>query len=137
MTLRLHATCIALAGRGVLLCGAPGSGKSDLALRMIDRGALLVADDITVVAADAGRLIGRAPEGFAGLIEMRGVGIVARPHTAAAPIVLVVQLDAPVDRLPDGPVMRAISGIVLPHFALAGLEPSAPLKLEALVSLTA
>ena len=105
----LHATCVALDGRGVLLRGPSGSGKSDLALRLIDEGALLVADDQTEVRREVGleglpgRLLAQAPETIAGRLEVRGLGIVAQPALATAPVALVVDLvrAAEVERLPE------------------------------------
>jgi len=101
--LLLHATCVALDGRGVLLRGAPGSGKSDLALRLIDDGALLVADDQTAIGEEQGRLVARAPAPIAGRLEVRGLGIVTQPALVAAPVALVVDLvaAAAVERLPE------------------------------------
>ena len=99
----LHATCVALDGRGILLRGASGSGKSDLALRLIDEGALLVADDQTAIAEEGGRLVARAPATIAGKLEVRGLGIVTQPALAEAPIALIVDLVPPaaVERLPE------------------------------------
>src|SRR3546814_14236208 len=71
----VHATTVALDGTGVLLRGPAGSGKSDLALRLIDQGARLVADDRTALALEGGRIIARAPETIAGRTEVRGLEI--------------------------------------------------------------
>src|ERR687898_3364772 len=76
----LHATCVELSGTGVVLLGASGCGKSDLALRLIDRGARLVADDLVTVERHGRRLIARAPEAIAGLMEVRGLGIMRLDH---------------------------------------------------------
>ena len=98
---RLHATCVALAGAGVLLLGRSGSGKSDLALRLIDAGAGLVADDQVLVEARGGRLYGRAPPALAGLLEVRGLGLVRLPFSAEAALAVAVELvSAPPERLP-------------------------------------
>ena len=70
----VHATCVAIGDRAVLLCGPSGSGKSDLALRLIDGGAQLVADDQVVLRAEGGRIVARAPEALAGRMEVRGIG---------------------------------------------------------------
>lgn len=131
MSVTLHATCVAIRGIGVLLTGPPGSGKSDLALRLIDRGAELVSDDGTIVTAQDGRLLARAPATIAGWIEARGVGILARPALATAPLALCLALDSAPVRLPDAPLpTRVIEGIALPLLALAPFEPSAPIKVE-------
>ena len=75
---RLHCTCVQVMGAGILLCGQPASGKSDLALRLIDGGGVLVADDYTEIEARDGRLFGRPPETIRGLLEVRGIGVVKR-----------------------------------------------------------
>ena len=129
MTNEIHAGCVAIAGRGVLIAGASGRGKSDLALRLVDRGALLVSDDYTLLAVAGGRLIGSAPATIAGRIEIRGVGIVELPTSREIPIALYVDLDATPERLPE-PGRIEIRGIALPSLALAALEASAPIKRE-------
>ncbi|MEO7680691.1 MAG: aldolase, partial [Sphingomonas sp.] len=92
MSERIHATTVAIRGRGVALLGASGSGKSDLALRLIDRGAVLVSDDYTEIGAIDGVVMAKAPRTIAGLIEVRGVGIVTVPHLDNVEIALAVQL---------------------------------------------
>lgn len=125
----IHASCVAIRGRGVLIAGRSGSGKSDLALRLIDRGATLVSDDYTLLAAREGTLHAAPPPRIAGCIEVRGVGILPCPHLAEAPVALLVDLDAPVARLPE-PASRSFHGIAVPVVALGALEPSAPIKVE-------
>lgn len=126
----LHASCVAIDGRAVLIEGRSGEGKSDLALRLIDRGAALVSDDYTICTRNSGVLHGAAPANIAGKIEVRGIGILALPHVDRAPIALIVTiLDAP-PRLPDGPRTRRIAGVEVPQVALPALEPSAPVKVE-------
>ena len=78
-TVNIHASCVAIGGKGVLILGDSGAGKSDLALRLIDDGAKLVADDRTELYAARGTLCARAPKSIAGLIEVRGLGIIALP----------------------------------------------------------
>lgn len=127
----LHATCVAIDGRGVLLMGAPGSGKSDVALRLIDRGAMLVADDSTLVEAIDGRLRATCPATIAGRIEVRGIGIVTLPTLAAAEIALCIALDQPPERMPPDPLPTlCFEGIAIPKIALAPYESSVPLKVE-------
>ena len=130
MSETLHAGCIAIGGRGVLIAGRSGSGKSDLALRAIDRGARLVSDDYTIVAARDGRLFARAPETIAGRMEVRGIGIVEMEALAEAPLCLHVDLDSPPERLPQ-PERVEIAGLSLPSLDFSALEASAPIKLEA------
>lgn len=131
----VHATCVAIAGRGVLLHGASGAGKSDLALRLVDRGAAFVSDDYTLVrregAPGSGRLIATAPATIAGMMEVRGLGVVELPGLASAPVALLIVLDAEVERMPaETPPTRLIAGVPVPVVALAALEPSAPIKVE-------
>jgi HPr kinase/phosphorylase len=127
--LLVHGTCVAIDGSGVLLRGAPGSGKSDLALRLIEGGARLVADDQTRLEAKDGRLMASPPATIAGRIEVRGVGIVALPYLAAAPLVLAVDLVAAgeVERLPPARTCPFL-GLAVPLLALAPFEASAPAK---------
>lgn len=97
----LHASCIALDGRGLLILGPSGSGKSALALRFLALGAGLVADDRTQVAVEGGRLIARCPKPIRGVIEARGVGLMRAEAVEAAPVVLVADLGQSEDqRLP-------------------------------------
>lgn len=125
----VHATCVAIGGRGVLIAGRPGSGKSDLALRLIDRGAALVSDDYTELDLVDGRLVARAPARIAGRMEIRGVGLVEIEAAPEAPVCLFADLDSIPERLPE-PATRRVAGQEVPAIALAALEPSAPLKLE-------
>lgn len=136
---RIHATCVALAGAegpaGILLRGPSGSGKSDLALRLIDQGATLVADDqcLLEVRRDGGRcqVFARAPETLVGAMEVRGLGIVSLPRTAEAPVALLVDMVAPetVERLPEA-AEEDLLGVAVPRVALDPFETSAPAKLR-------
>ncbi|MEK7342551.1 MAG: HPr kinase/phosphatase C-terminal domain-containing protein [Pseudomonadota bacterium] len=125
----LHATSVAIGGRAVLLCGPSGIGKSDLALRLIDRGAVLVSDDYTLVKRIDGRLLATAPGTIAGKMEVRGIGIVAMPALAEAPVALLVDLSDRVARMPDA-AQRSVAGVAVPLVTLAPLEASAPVKVE-------
>lgn len=130
MSETVHATCIAIEGRGVLIRGRSGSGKSDLALRLIDRGAALVSDDYTILSKAGGRVVARAPETIAGKLEVRGVGIVEMDPATDVPVCLVADLDRVPDRLPEAAAEATILGTIIPALGLAALEASAPLKLE-------
>ena len=126
----LHACCVAIDGRGVLIEGESGAGKSDLTLRLVDRGAELVSDDYTVLEVQEARLIGRAPERIAGRIEVRGIGIVSLPFRNEVPVAMMVRIEPTPERLPERPEQRCIAGIEIPLVALPALEPSAPIKVE-------
>ena len=125
-----HGTVVALAGRGVLLRGAPGAGKSDLALRLLALGGELVADDQVDLTAAADGLLARVPPTIAGLIEVRGLGIRRLAYRPQVPLTLVVDLVSrdQVERLPE-PATAVIEGICLPRLALDPFELSAPQKL--------
>ncbi len=127
----IHATCVNLTTAAVLLRGGPGAGKSDLALRLIEAGGELVADDQVAVEADAGTLVARPPPALAGLLEVRGLGPVKLPHRAAAIVALVVDLvDADrVERLPV-PAACEIEGVPLPLLRLNGFECSTAAKIK-------
>jgi HPr kinase/phosphorylase len=94
--MQMHASCGARDGRGVLLVGPPGSGKSDLLLRLLDRGFVLVADDRVDIEAG----MASAPPALAGLLEVRGLGILRLPHLPRAPLALAVALGGKAERLP-------------------------------------
>jgi serine kinase of HPr protein (carbohydrate metabolism regulator) len=114
--------------RGVLIEGPAGAGKSDLALRALNAGFRLVADDRVVLWVSGGRLYGRAPDTLAGLIEARGVAIAAVTPVPLAEIALVVQAGTP-ERLPD-PDPADILGLRVPRLVLDLRESSAPAKLS-------
>ncbi|WP_212523721.1 HPr kinase/phosphatase C-terminal domain-containing protein [Actibacterium sp. MT2.3-13A] len=105
----LHASCVALSGRGVLILGASGAGKSALALELMARGAALVADDRTCLRAGPGGLVASAPASIAGLIEARGVGILRADAVPQAEVVLAVDLDrVEAERLPPPREIRLL-----------------------------
>jgi hypothetical protein len=132
----LHGTAVAIGGRAVLFTGAPGSGKSDLALRLIDRGAVLVADDRVLATAQGGAAWLAAPPALAGLIEMRGIGIITRAAADRVPLVLVCPLDVPADRLPQ-PRFASVAGLLVPSLAVAPFAASAALVVETAMALLA
>jgi serine kinase of HPr protein (carbohydrate metabolism regulator) len=126
-----HAGLIArrLAGRwrGVLIEGGSGAGKSDLALRALDQGFRLVADDRVVLWTCEGRLFGRAPGSLSDLIEVRGVDVTTEPAVTFCEVALVVQPGTP-ERLPEPERVERL-GLHLPRQLLSYREPSAPAKL--------
>jgi len=127
----VHATCIAIDGHGILLRGPSGSGKSDLALRAIDQGARLVADDQVVLTRHGENVIASAPSSLHGLIEIRGLGIMRMDAAAEARVALVADLIGPdsIDRLPERRHCE-IEGATIPWMALAPFEASAVPKLR-------
>lgn len=116
----IHASAVAQAGRGLLILGASGAGKSALALDMMARGAALVADDRVILTREGAALIGACPPQLAGRIEARGVGILNAAPAGPVPLALVVDLDrTEPDRLPP---LRHLSllGVALPLVLGAG-----------------
>ena len=126
----LHASCVAVEGRAVLISGRSGSGKSDLALRLIDRGAVLVSDDYTIVRRVSGQLLARAPANIEGRMEVRGLGILPFPSISDVPVALLVDLNLDVVRLPEPRQPVALAGCMVPVVAIGALEASAPIKIE-------
>jgi HPr kinase/phosphorylase len=116
--MQVHASCVARDGEGVLIAGPPGSGKSDLALRLLNRGFILVADDRTDI--DDG--IARAPSSIAGLLEVRGLGVLRLPYASETTLRLLVRLGEDAPRLP-APERDAQTG--LPLVRVAAMTPSA------------
>jgi serine kinase of HPr protein (carbohydrate metabolism regulator) len=127
----VHATAISLDGRAVLLRGPSGAGKSDLALRLIDGGARLVADDQVELRRAGERVLVTAPAAIAGLIELRGVGILRVEAVAEAILAMVVDLVPPsqVDRFPETRC-EDVLGLAVPSIALSPFEASAAAKLR-------
>ncbi|WP_343347055.1 aldolase [Sphingomicrobium sp. XHP0239] len=130
MSENVHATCVALRGRAVLLTGASGVGKSDLALRLIDRGWSLVSDDRTLLDQEDAALVATPPATIAGRIEVRGLGIVTLPHLASAPVALLVRLGEEIDRLPPDDAVETVAGVDLPLLRVDARSPSAPVIVE-------
>lgn len=126
----LHASTVAIDGQAVLITGVSGSGKSDLALRLIDRGARLVSDDYTLVTRVGTTLQVSAPTNIKGKMEVRGVGIIDFDPVEAGIAALIIRLDAAPERLPDFGDTQTIVGITIPALALAPFEASAPIKVE-------
>jgi HPr kinase/phosphorylase len=135
--LLVHATAVAVGGRAVLLRGPSGSGKSDLALRLIDAGARLVADDQSRLWREGTAIFIEAPPSIAGLIEVRGIGILRLAPLPAARLCLIADLVAPdrVERLPE-PASEFILGVFIPRLAVAPFEASAPAKLRLVLAAT-
>lgn len=129
--MNLHGTCLVWQGIGVLLRGPSGIGKSDLALRLIESGAVLVADDQVLLTRDGDRILAAPPDILAGLLEVRGLGLLKFPYEKQAPITLVIDLVEPdqVERLPE-PATADLLGVTLPLRTLFAREPSAHTKVR-------
>jgi HPr kinase/phosphorylase len=138
----LHGTCVSVGGEGVLILGKPGSGKSALALRLVDEPghgisgvplrSELVADDQVIVTRDQGRLMASAPGALRGKLEIRGLGIVTLATPPSAPLALVVKLQdhSAIERLPD-PATFEILGMALPLVEIDAKMASGPARLRA------
>jgi len=124
----VHASTVASEGRAVLISGPSGSGKSDLALRLLDRGFTLVSDDRTILRRLGGKLIASAPDTIKGKLEVRGVGIVEMKTVANVPVALVVELTSEIPRMPDDDQERLILGAGIPLINVDALTASAPSK---------
>ena len=130
-SLNIHASCVMLGRAGVLLLGPSGAGKSDLALRLLDEGARLVADDRTDLFVKNQKLFARAPAAIAGLIEVRGLGIIARPTAKTAAVALAVQLGGPAARLPEPAFYTPLkSAKPVPMMTLDAQAASAPARIR-------
>jgi hypothetical protein len=127
----IHATTVSLDGRGVVLRGPSGSGKSDLAVRLINEGALLVADDQTVLFIEGGRLKAQPPIEIAGKMEVRGIGIVTMGPPAIVPVFLLIDMTDPADvpRMADFVPVELV-GQKIPRIHLAPFEMSATAKVK-------
>jgi serine kinase of HPr protein (carbohydrate metabolism regulator) len=134
----IHATAVLVGARAMLIRGEPGSGKSRLALRLIEtagrelRFARLVGDDRVYLENRSGRLIVRPPQELAGLLEIRGTGIVRVPFEPAAVVGVVVDLGQPADRMPAAASRVAtVDGVTLPRLAIPPDTDPLPLAIEA------
>ena len=140
----VHATCLSFGGAGILLLGPPGSGKSDLALRLIDqpgvgtsglvKRAMLISDDEVMVRRQGDGLIAEAPAPIAGMLEVRGLGIVSLAAEATAKLVLAVKLvaAATIERLPELELSRfELLGLSLPLVEIDAAQASAPARVRA------
>ena len=145
-SLTLHGSCVSIDGRGVLILGEPGSGKSDLVLRLIDqpgfgvtrilRAAHLVADDQVVIRREADALIASAPSRLSGKLEVRGLGIVAVPAAEPVSLLLAVRLcpHQHIERLPEFPATPFhCLGMDLPLVLIDPSTASAPARIRAAI----
>ena len=130
MTRLLQATGVAIGGRGVLITGAPGSGKTSLALALIDRGAVLIGDDGVELDVADGTLLASPAPATAGLIEVRNVGILKREAASRVPVALILKLDPEAPRLVEQAESETIDGVALPLIRLYPESPVLALRAE-------
>lgn len=131
---RIHASCVAINSQGVLLMGKSGSGKSDLALRLLARGASLVADDQVILSVhESGRaVVANVDASIRGLLEIRGIGLVRYPVATDIPVALVIELVTR-DKMEHIPIPATYDalGFAIPKIAIDGFDASAPAKVYA------
>jgi HPr kinase/phosphorylase len=132
--MNLHASAVALDGEGVLLLGASGAGKTDLALRLIHAGGRLVADDRVILTRTHDTLHASAPSTLMGVLELRGIGLIRLDALASAPLRLAVTCSATApERLPPPRSFEA-HGLHIPHITLDPFHASAPARLALYLS---
>ncbi len=136
MTVLHRATCVAIGSRAVLIEGAPGSGKSSLALALIDRGAVLIGDDGVTLEPRGGQLYASPPPNIAGLLEVRNLGLLQFPVQSEVSVALVLRLDPAAERFIEAAEHADLCGVALPLVRLrpdgAVLALKAELALERL-----
>lgn len=125
-----HASTIAIDGQAIMITGISGSGKSDLALRLIDRGARLVSDDYTLITRTETGLMASAPSRLKGKLEVRGMGIIDCEAIDQARVALIVRLGPLPERMPVDNDSEMIAGCPVPAMSIAPFEASAPIKVE-------
>ncbi|GGC22236.1 HPr kinase [Novosphingobium marinum] len=130
MTLVHPAGCIAIGARAILVEGAPGAGKSELALAMIDRGALLVGDDGVSLERKGDRIYASPPPNTRGLIEVRNLGVIELPTGSEVPVALVLRLAPDAPRFVEEAGTETILGVELPALALSPHDAIGAIKAE-------
>lgn len=125
----LHASAVAIDGCGVMLSGPSGSGKSDLTLRLIADGAVLIADDQVAVRAHDGIALLNAPAALRGRLHVHGLGVLHFPHADNIPLRLWVEASEQVEPLPNLRQFRAVAGVRVPLLPLRLTDASTPVKI--------
>ncbi len=126
----IHATAVSISGYGVMIGGKSGSGKTDLALRLIDRGAILISDDYVTLSDISGALMLATAPNIAGKIEIRGLGILSIPYVDFAPLRLYVDLNMEPIRHPDHWQTALLAGHNVPMIAVTATAHSASIVIE-------
>lgn len=126
----IHATAVAISGAGLLIRGKSGSGKSDLALRLIDRGALLISDDQVDISRKNQYLLLSPPTSLAGKLEVCSLGIWEQDHVSGIELKLIIDLKEHPDRFPMDKQVMILLGIKVPSCTLNAMESSAVIKAE-------
>ncbi|MFU7527799.1 HPr kinase/phosphorylase [Qipengyuania sp. ASV99] len=122
----MQASVVAIGGRALAIEGPPGSGKSSLALALIDRGAQLIGDDAVMLSRDGEAVMAGPPPNIAGLIEVRGVALIELPIAPPSPLALILTLGAECERLPKAALQREILGVLVPclSFSPGSIAPA-------------
>lgn len=130
----VHASCVEYLSKGILIQGASGAGKSDLALRIIDAGGILISDDYVEVVSVENNLIAHTAPNIEGMIEVRGVGLVNVAFTNSHKLDLVLELCAPtkIDRLPEEKYFEQ-DGVCVPLYQFDAFSASALAKINLLI----
>ncbi len=126
----IYATAVSIGGHGVIICGPSGRGKSDLALRLIDRGAVLISDDRVVIEARDGHPVLQPAANINGLIEVRGIGIFEMDYVHDVPLKLQVNLADNAKRFAESIAVADVAGYPVHNVTLCAFEASAALKVE-------
>jgi len=130
-----QASCVAIGGRAILIEGPPGSGKSSLALALMDRGAWLIGDDAVTLSMVGGSLCASPPPNVAGLIEVRNVGVLRRPAVSGVPVALALRFDVEAPRFIESADTCAVGGVMVPLVRLWPGSPVLALRAEAALEL--
>ncbi|MDM7967116.1 HPr kinase/phosphorylase [Blastomonas fulva] len=124
------ASCVSIGGAAVLISGASGIGKSELALALIDRGAQLISDDQVALRCEGERLVASPAPNIAGQIEMRNLGLMPMPPGPDCPVALLIELNRAAPRWIERCEQRVILGVAIPQILLTPDSHVLPIKAE-------